>query len=273
MPARRHTPELRLPEQQHDIRQWLVLGLDPSLTRTGYAALLLSQKADGSLLDRWLSIGSLKPEDTGVPVWVRSKLIALAVKNIISGILTAFDGVLGDTGLIISMEAPTPRNDFLVTLSRILHVVLTEGSMPLIFFPDVYFQMTNASTLRSLMGLTQRGVKNKKENIQKAYTFIKESEFPSLDSDACDAVLMAVMGREAATILLGKPDMVPDRIRTALCNGTQKTVGKGRNARQRTEGIFHRKEYWAPYSPQEYTVLLKNAATRTARLSRSSFAI
>ena len=73
----------------------------------------------------------------------------------------------------------------------------------------IYTLLVNASTLRNMMHLTQRGVKNKKENIARAYDFLKKDEFPEVDSDACDAVLLAMVGRYVCSIFTGFPNEVP----------------------------------------------------------------
>jgi hypothetical protein len=251
-----------------------VMGLDPSLSRTGYSFMLID-KTDEGIYSQWLGVGSLKPEDASVPVWVRSKAIALALKDLLLD--TARDLIhtldLKETGLIISMEAPTPQNDFLTSINRILHLVLLDPGSVVTDFGQVHVQMTNASTLRSLMGLTKQGAKNKTENVAKAYTYLDQLKYPNLDTDACDAVLMAVMGRCSAAILLGHPEDVPTRFLTALCNGAEEVVGKGRNARTRIKGILHRREYWTTYSPQNYPVLLRDACTKKAKLDRMIFTI
>ncbi|RZU41103.1 hypothetical protein BDD14_2599 [Edaphobacter modestus] len=116
--------------------------------------------------------------------------------------------------------------------------------------------LTNASTLRSLMGLTKKGASNKVENVEKAYSYLDQGKYPNLDTDACDAVLMAMMARYSAAILLGHPEGVPQRFLIAMCNATEEVVGKGRNARTRIKGILHRREYWVRYERRNYDVLL-----------------
>ena len=232
-------PELKIPTPADGIDRWLVLGLDPSLSRTGYAFMMV-EKSDSptGTSARWLSVGSLKPDDASVPVWIRSKAIALTLRQLL---IENLDTLLyrddGRIGLIISLEAPTPGNDFLTSISRILHLVLLNTDSGLARFNRVHVQMTNASTLRSLMGLTKTGNKNKVENVERAYAFLDQGNYPNLDTDACDAVLMAMMGRYSAAILLGHPEGVPPRFLTALCNATEEAqrshADQGNSAPQR----------------------------------------
>ena len=69
------------------------------------------------------------------------------------------------TGLLISMEYPTPMNDFLVALNRIIHLVFFEDGWYVSKLKTIRVLTTNASTLRSVMGLSKTGRKNKAENI------------------------------------------------------------------------------------------------------------
>jgi hypothetical protein len=268
--------ELRVPAPAEGVDQWIVMGLDPSLSRTGYAFMHVQKNslAEGTSA-RWLDVGSLKPDDASVPVWVRSKAIALTLRKHLEGLLntSVVRNVAARTGLIISLEAPTPQNDFLISISRILHLVLLDIDFERFGITRVQVQMTNASTLRSLMGLTKQGAKNKVENVEKAYGYLDQGKYPNLDTDACDAVLMAMMARYSAAILLGHPEGVPPRFLIAMCNATEEVVGKGRNARTRVKGILHRREYWVRYERRGYDVLVRDAKTKKARLDRISFSI
>jgi hypothetical protein len=222
----------------------------------------------------WWDIGSAKPDKiedehhSRTTLWIRSKLIAMFLREFLK--LTQGDK---RTGLIISMEYPTPTNDFLVALNRIIHVVLFDDKSLESKFGEVRILTTNASTLRSLMGLKQRGAKNKQENILKAYEYVDNQTYPELDSDACDAVLMAVMGRYAATIMLGKSDQIPPRFLTSLCNATEEIKGKGRNARTVIKGILHRPEYWYTYELRSYGIGIKDASNPKKALQRKYFLI
>jgi Holliday junction resolvasome RuvABC endonuclease subunit len=251
-------PTLKFIPAAPGIDRWLVLGLDPSLSRTGYA-LLQVDLVSGSVSGVWIKVGSLAPDDAGQTVWARSKAISLALRSILKE-HEPTDGMA--TGLIISLEAPTPRNDFLASISRILQVQLFDDGVIAQVFKRTFVQFTNASTLRSLMGLTQTGSKNKKENVAKAYTFLDATRYPNLDTDACDAVLMAMMGRHAAALLFDKPDALPSRVLTTMCDASEEVKGKGRNARLRTRGTLHRREYWAEYVKKLYTILHRDARAK-----------
>jgi hypothetical protein len=261
---------------------WIILGLDPSLSRTGFSILQVALTPDGVTQAQWLAAGSIKPESSKDPIWIRGKAMS---KFLYDKLLSTVDvygsspddsGVCFGTGLIISMEYPTPMDDFLVALNRILHLVLLDGVLPS-YFSSVQVLTTNASTLRSLMKLTQRGNKNKGENIQRAYDFINKASYPQLDSDACDAVLLAMMARHTAAILLGRPQDVPEQFLYSLCTSKQETKGKGRNARLVTKGLLHttgqRPEYWYPYTRQSFTLAVKDAASPKKTLQRVSYYI
>lgn len=270
--------ELKMPDfPSTPIDRWIVFGLDPSLSRTGFAVMQVERSAGNEKsLAFWLEAGSFKPADSSDPVWVRSKAVALAARDqlqIIVDRLSTEGMNLERTGLIISFEAPTPQNDFLTSISRILHLVLFEEGSPAHRFARAHVQMTNASTLRSLMGLKMRGAKNKTENVALAYTFLPQGQFPNLDTDACDAVLMSMMARYTAAILLGYERTIPERFLIALCNAAVEIKGTGRNARPRTKGILHRPEYWSLYERRKYDVLLRDARTKKPRLDRFVYTI
>lgn len=266
--------ELTLPPHAEGIDRWVIFGLDPSLSRTGFAVMHITKGEDRSAA-KWLEVGSMKPEDSSDPVWVRSKSTALALRDKLASVIEQHlkDEDFSRTGLIISFEAPTPNNDFLTSISRILHLILFDEGSPTSLFARTHVQMTNAATLRRLMGLVQRGNSNKKENVARAYTFLDQGSYPNLDTDACDAVLMSMMARYSAAILMGFSHTIPERFLIALCNAEEEVVGKGRNAHTRIKGIMHRREYWTLYTRKEYAVLLRDARTKKARLDRQLFTI
>jgi hypothetical protein len=261
---------LSIPAKVEGIDRWIVFGLDPSLSRTGFAVMDVTQGEDRSVA-KWIDVGSMKPDEAGDAVWIRSKAIALALRDKFKLVLDEHfnQHQLARTGLIISFEAPTPNNDFLTSISRILHLILLEPGSPADLFAQVHVQMTNAATLRRLMGLVQKGASNKTENVARAYTFLDQGTYPNLDTDACDAVLMGMMARYSAAILMGFPHTIPERFLIALTNGETEVVGKGRNAKTRTKGIMHRREYWTLYTRKDYAVLLRDARTsQTASAAR-----
>jgi hypothetical protein len=290
---------LLVPEQNLRCRRWLILGLDPSMSRTGFALLdvrpaLAHTPEEGPYTDAiWLAAGSLKPEipkdaemHSRNTLWQRSKAIATYVREMVKQVAPDTRQGKGDfhvcnvpecckpeVGLIVSMEFPTPTNDFLVSLNRIINLILFEDGVLAERFAEIRIMLTNAATMRSLMKLTQRGNKNKAENVQRAYDFIDRARFPELDTDACDAVLMAMMARHAASIMLGNASELPENFLNSLCNATQEVKGKGRNAHTVTRGLLHRIEYWYKYERKGYTVCVKDASNPKKSLSRVNFSI
>lgn len=291
---------LKIPIPEMGVNQWLIFGLDPSMSRTGYALMHVKRNGDAKTIvpeagtrASWLAAGSVKPETASDPIWIRGKMMAMHLREIVTH---AADVILdgdyikagkhlgdehicptpeccaSDLGLIISMEYPTPMNDFLVALNRIIHLVFFENDMWK-KFKTVRILTTNAATLRSLMGLTKTGAKNKGENILRAYDFIDKAAFPNLDSDACDAVLLSMMARHTSSILLGFPDEVPEKFKISLCNANQDVKGKGRNAKIVTKGLLHRGEYWYSYTRKTYTLCVKDASRQTNKLERIGYSI
>lgn len=263
-----------------EVDQWLVFGLDPSLSRTGYALMHVyptCYEAGDSFVSctgmKWLSVGSVKPEETSNPEWLRSKGIALYLREHLEEVA---DRVLAsgckNLGLIISTEFPTPMNDWLVPLNRIMHVVFFETELWQ-KFATVRVLTTNASTLRSVMNLTQRGASNKKENIARAYEYIDINKFPSLDTDSCDAVLLAIMAEYASSIFLGNSSEVPPKFLKTLCDATQEMKGSGTRAKIQTKGLLHRKAYWYSYAKANYSFVIKDATSTSKKLPRKEYHI
>jgi hypothetical protein len=269
---------LKIPDPLPEVKQWLILGLDPSMSRTGYALMRVRPNVDGTKAT-WTKVGSVKPEVASDPIWLRGKMMALHLRGLVEESLTdihlelplhEFDGK--ELGLIISMEYPTPMNDFLVALNRIIHLVFFENEL-WERFGTVRVLTTNAATLRSLMNLTKTGAKNKGENIARAYEYLDKTAYPKLDTDACDAVLLSMMARHTCSILMGFPDEVPERFLVSLCNSTQETKGKGHNMKIITKGLLHRKEYFYSYTRKNYSLVVNDASRRTNKLERKVYSI
>lgn len=296
VPKVKEPTPLSIPPQNTTIDRWIILGLDPSMSRTGFSILdvrpgLAFTPEEGSYSDAsWLAAGSVKPEkidDAGLhtrnTIWIRGKAMATYLREMAKSVAPPLvhnskDGNFelapqSKVGLIISMEYPTPMNDYLVALNRIISLVFFEDGGLADLFADIRIMLTNASTLRSLMGLVKKGNQNKGENILKAYEFIDRTKFPQLDSDACDAVLLAMMGRHAASIMLGISNEVPERFLTKLCSAVTEVKGAGRNAHTVISGLLHRIEYWYSYKRQEVTVCIKDASNPKKNLSRVNFSI
>lgn len=279
MAVNNRTIPLTIPDPLPNVKQWLILGIDPSMSRTGYALMRVRPDADGTKA-HWLKVGSIKPETASTPIWIRGKGMSLFLRDAIESTLTGiymqyntgeFDASK-ELGLIISMEYPTPMNDFLVALNRIIHLVFFENEM-WERFATVRVLTTNAATLRSLMNLTKKGAKNKSENINKAYEFLDKTAYPKLDTDACDAVLLSMMARHTASILMGHPEEVPEKYLVSLCNANQEMKGKGRNAKIITKGILHRREYFYSYTRNTYTLVVNDASRQQNKLERTGYSI
>jgi hypothetical protein len=286
--------EVNIPPAVDGIDRWIVFGLDPSLSRTGYAIMLVERGEDRTQAS-WLTVGSYAPDDTSHPVWIRSKSVGLATRQLLQDTLKSNFGLerevgtqpdfmpesaewLKRTGLIISMEAPTPQTDALQIISIVLRLIMFERQSSfdnlIDSFGKVHVEFTNAATLRRLMGLTKTGSGNKKENIALALTFLGGTGgYPALDSDACDGVLMAMMGRYVSAILLGFPNTIPERFLIALCDATQETVGSLKRPITRTKGILYRPEYWTTYQRQDYAVQIRDARVKKSRLDRLNYSI
>lgn len=265
---------LKVPPPIQGIREWLIVGIDPSLSRTGYA-LLHVHTLDGSESTsiNWLDIGSLKPEKSSDPDWIRSKGIALSLRAIIMKTASSLAVEPSTLGLIISFEYPTTMNTHLTSLNRVLKLMVLDAEFESMF-GSVRIQETNAATLRSMMGLTMKGSKNKAmENIPKAYTFVEKAKYPELDTDSCDAVLLSIVARYTASIMLGFPGEVPTSFLNRMCDSAQEMKGKGRNAHIIVRGLLHRPEYWLGYKSGTYQVLVNNAANSKKKLERTSFTI
>ncbi len=274
---------LNIPSAILDINHWLVMGLDPSLSCTGYAFMhvyLNSWHEDpisiipGTSGADWLQIGSCKPQETRNPVWLRAKLMALYLKEQMMKSSGTLNYMWGNLGLMVVMEAPTPGEDFLNRVNAIFHEHLfSDGDLS---FKQIRILTVNASTLRSLMGLYTRG-NNKGENIKRSYEFLDREKYPNLDSDACDAVMLSMVARHACSIMLGTSDEVPPRFLQTLCENSPVERGKGRNARITTKGLLHttgqRPEYWYSYECKNYTLCVRDAAQPKKILNRINYPV
>jgi hypothetical protein len=272
---------LLIPPPIQEIKEWVILGLDPSLSRTGFSLMRVQPAEASGSTASWVGAGSIKPDaveglSPQSSIWIRCKLIAMYLRRIFETQITKWQDEGVDTkkvGLIIALEAPPPQNDYLASIHRAIHMVLFQNSYLTDNFGQIRILYINASTLRSLMKLTQRGPKNKAENIARAYDFISKETYPELDPDSCDAVLVAMVARHVASVVLGFPSEVPQNFLNSLCNSTQETKGKGVRTRVVTKGIFHRNEYWYKYERQGYLVAVKDATIPKKTLSRLEFVI
>jgi hypothetical protein len=268
---KRKPVELKLPSKLDTPTSWIVAGFDLSLSRSGWAVTYVQSTEKGTVSE-FIGAGSVKPKDTSDPVWVRGRLIGRGlIETVFTPKVTSL--LTNGAGLIICFEAFTPRNDYLSSVRRLVDSVFFSSDSPLLSYP-LHVLSINASTLRSIMGLVQRGAKNKKENIVKSFEFIDSSKYPEIDSDACDGVLLATVGRYVVSLLSGFPDEVPNKALVSLCDAKQEVKGKGRNSRIVTKGVLHHPEYWAEVKPQtSYTICMKDASNPKKALQTINISI
>jgi hypothetical protein len=232
---------------KRDENSWTVVGIDPSLSRTGLA--ILNNTVEGPT---WASIQSLKPDDSKAPSWIRSIMMA----NYITEQIKENESL--EKGLLIVLEAPTPGNDYLATINKIIHAVVLPD-LRCSDYSTIYVMHVNAMTMRSCLGLTAKG-NNKHENIRKSHEFADATTFPGIDSDACDAILLAQFGRYVSDVFMGKGATdIPDKIAAALFDFTDVVKGKGRNERVVKKGIIYNPAYWFVFEPTDYSISVKDA--------------
>jgi hypothetical protein len=209
---------------------------------------------------RWGFIGSLAPGDSSDLMWRRSKAIA-------KGVLTRLNIEIEDlntkdpVGLILAVEMAFPAGNGinLIALNRVLMSHILVPSLKNVF-AEVRILSVLPQTLRSLMDLP-RDSKDKKANIVKAYEIISQEDHPYLDSDACDAVMMAMLGRCAAYALAGQTERLPNKILTAFCSSkpqARSAAGKIKKV-MGMAGILHWQDYWATYIPAEVEMTVKSS--------------
>jgi hypothetical protein len=244
---------IHLPERS--VPNWFILGIDPSLSRTGFAT---ANYKDGQF--GWQSIGSIKPDSSQYPVWVRSKMMAVRLAQMI---LREEVGLLEDNkGILVCMEQPTPGNDWLNVLNKVIQAELF-SVMPMTV--PVYLLHVNAATLRSNFELKRTG-NNKDENIRKSHEFASAHLFPGIDSDSCDAILLArYAGFVAELLATGDKTNIPERILLSLCDYSDVVKGKGTRERIVKKGLLHNPVYWSAYQKTQYSMSIKDARIPSKR--------
>ena len=265
MRKKKEEVEIKLLPPNPNIKKWIIASADLSLTRTGISVSQVELDATGLQLYpwSWFFCGSIKPDDATEPVWIRSKAVSLYLKKEIEKAYQST--LLEEPGLIIALEQPPPANDWLSSINRVLHTVLLDSDIK---FSTVHILSINASSLRSAFGLVKRGAKNKVENIAKAYEYVSRDVFPELDTDSCDAILLAIVASYVASMLLGHPEGIPDKFKRLLCDNSQIVKGAGRNSKIFTKGILWRSAYWTKYEPHLVTVKIKDAGINTKKLQQ-----
>ena len=252
------------------VKNWIILSTDLSLSRSG-VVLLIGGDEDWD----WRFVGSVKPQDTSSPSWMRSTGTEMFLESLIHDNLKGED--LSMWGVLLVTEVPTPMNDYL----NIIHGSVNTRLFPFLSdlgFKEIFSLKINASTMRSTLGLAQRGNDNKKENQAKALGFLTNgsSEFPGLDSDACDAVLFAILGQWSLLLFSQgiQTPLVPDNFRTRFCDSTPVAKGKGKNAYVVPRGVLLNEEYWFQYVKTARSFTIKDARIPSRkRLDKVSFPI
>lgn len=265
--AKKQEIPIKGPELVPDVENWLILSLDLSLSRTGYSVAYVSKTLDRE----WIDVGSIKPTESSAAIWLRSYLIGKYVVSLLASDKVSKYLKKPKTGVIFCLEAPTPNNDYLVGLNRIVNVSLFNEAQNLLPEHKKFMCLVNASTLRSVMGLVKTG-NNKDENIAKAYTFLSETEWPGIDSDSCDAVLLAEFATNVASALNG--GLLTTKYNEVLCNYTDVKKGSGRNSKTVKKGILHNPAYWYEQKKQEYQLAIKDARIPSGkRLAKVSYKV
>lgn len=249
------------------IKNWIILGLDLSLSRTGYAVLRLD---DG--VARWVEVGSFSPRDSSDETWARALAIGTLVRGVVDRLVTEAEATGGLTGIILSVEFPDPKNSYLMALNGVIQAALwSSGPESTLQERCPIFRFAiNAMTLRSVLRLNKTVEGNKDVNIAMAYTYIDEKEFPNLDSDNCDAVLLAVMARHGAMVLGGREAEVPATPLQTLCTcemkvkvteRTDKKTGTKKALRkEKPKGLLHNPATWTRMGgPVQVRVATTNA--------------
>lgn len=262
--SRAKVPELSFPRLPFP--NWTILGLDLSLTRTGFATL----HCEGGVA-RWGAIGSLTPRDQkGAPKqesWLRAAALGIAIRARVTQLMRTYHAPL-----ILAIEFPDPNNSYLMGLNQVIQTILwTTDDQGGVGGPDgvVYRLAINASTLRATLYL--KGVSDKASNLELAYAYVPKENYPTLDSDSCDAALLAMMGRYAVQILQGEEDLVPLKPRCTLCDiavkqkfRTDKVTGEKVVSKETPKGLLHNPLTWTRIpSSQCVTLGVADASTAT----------
>ena len=105
-----------------EIKDWAILGLDLSLSRTGYAALYLE-----SGVASWGEVGSFTMDDDSkkADTWARAQAYALGIGSVLEGMWARCRN--RGYGLAIILEYPDPENSYLMGLNQVIQTNLYYG--------------------------------------------------------------------------------------------------------------------------------------------------
>ena len=209
---------------QTKIQNWVLLGLDLSLSRTGYATLFIEgPKAT------WGRVGSysMSEDNKGEETWARAQAYAMGIGSELLNIWEKCRATGKAWGLGIIMEYPDPDNSYLMGLNQVIQTSLWNAGIPCYAdFLELRRMFVNASTLRSVMGILSGT--GKAENQRIAQTFLPEGVYARLDQDACDAVLLCMYARWGIQMLHGNFEGVPLKAQASLAKDDIKVKVKHR---------------------------------------------
>lgn len=260
-------PSLELLIPRSPLTKWVVVGLDLSLSRTGIAILDVQ---DGEAT--WGTVGSYQPSKSSDETWARACAIGSLIRTELEENVRGLEPE--GWGLIVCMEMPDPNNSYLMALNGIVQAIIWSSGATVTMQERVptYRLLINASTLRACLRLNVKGMAADKDlNIALAYEFIDRKSYPNLDSDSCDAVLLAMMGRHAVMALNGHEAMVPPGPLHLLCKQDMKvklTEHKTRGIirKEQATGLFHNPATWTQVgAPVEVKVALVDAKLKLFR--------
>lgn len=286
-------PQDRLP----GVTRWVILGVDGSLSSTGFSTMLVGP--DGQ---SWHGIGSVSPGTRDEHPWIRSKAMGLHVCSVLRSKEVVDFCQEAPTGLLLSYEAPTVGADALQIANMGLRMALRSDIIVMGQFSEHWELMTNAATMRTIMGLVEKGSQNKKENKAKAWTYVGEKEFPNMDNDSCDATIFTMLGLWTTRLFRDGIEgaEAPERFKRRFCDLTGdykvvtrfvagdkagKVVPKGAKKGLRADeitrervatdlhGVLHRANYWFPYKESPREVKVRDSRIKTARLPTFTYTV
>lgn len=249
-------------------KPWIILGLDPSLSSTGFT--LVTE--EGS----WYRIGSIRPENRDEQPWIRATAMGSYIVDLLKEYLCSLQG--SPHNLLMVYEAPTVGNDYLIISSNLVRSTIRSDKVINSLIPYNQELMVNAATMRNIMGLTTKG-NNKGENKEKAWEFISKEKYPGLDSDACDGVLFAQIGLWTITLMKEglDTDKVPESFKQRFCDPTmtfKKVKATGDKKENGPHGVLHDPYYFFPYEQQPRYLKIKDATRSKGKsLEEKSFIV
>src|SRR5580658_1393125 len=93
---------LLIPPPIQEIKEWAILGLDPSLSRTGFSLMRVQPAEASGSTASWVGAGSIKPDaveglSPQSSIWIRCKLIAMYLRRIFETQITKWQDEGVDT--------------------------------------------------------------------------------------------------------------------------------------------------------------------------------